>query len=471
MKATRYLAVVPLVAVLSGCETLTVPDLNNPGVDELTDNPTREAVIGAAQGLFLDARTGIAGRAGYVSSLGVIGRESYNFDRSDPRFTTQLLIGPLDGGTPAFGGAHWNARYSGMRDAFTLLNAVDEVPDVDMTEEERNGVRGFARTMQALDLLFVINTRDENGAVVTINEDPRAEPAPIVSKAEVFDDIVALLDQAGTDLQGAGGSFPFRMPAGFNLAGDPASFLQFNRALRARVDVYMGNYADALTNLNASFLNDGAPFNMGVYYDYGSGRGETQNLLFDPSLVLLAHPSIEADAQMRGNGDPDLRFTSKTTRLAGPRSDQASQGISSDLQFTVYASPESPVPIIRNEELILLRAEANLACTGDAGGVTCAGDPAGALDDINLVRQVAGGLGPIDAGDWTGMTDEERLDELLYNKRYSLIFEGGHRWIDARRYGKLDELPLDQPTFTVAERYPFPTPECDARANPPAQGC
>jgi len=48
MKGIRYLAVVPLVAVLSGCDNLTVPDLNNPGVGELTDNPTPSAVFGAA---------------------------------------------------------------------------------------------------------------------------------------------------------------------------------------------------------------------------------------------------------------------------------------------------------------------------------------------------------------------------------------------------------------------------------------
>ncbi|HSM17091.1 MAG TPA: hypothetical protein VK845_08885, partial [Gemmatimonadales bacterium] len=63
------------------------------------------------------------------------------------------------------------------------------------------------------------------------------------------------------------------------------------------------------------------------------------------------------------------------------------------------------------------------------------------------------------------------LDELLYNKRYSLLFEGGHRWIDLRRYGKLGELPRDLPTHTVFDRYPFPIAECDARVPTPSQGC
>ena len=39
-------------------------------------------------------------------------------------------------------------------------------------------------------------------------------------------------------------------------------------------------------------------------------------------------------------------------------------------------------------------------------------------------------------------TPEEALNELLYNKLYSLMFEGAHRWIDARHYGRLDSLPV-----------------------------
>jgi hypothetical protein len=51
------------------------------------------------------------------------------------------------------------------------------------------------------------------------------------------------------------------------------------------------------------------------------------------------------------------------------------------------------------------------------------------------------------------------LDELLYNKLFSLLFEGGHRWVDARRYGRLGQLPVDTPDDVVHERYPIPRDE------------
>ena len=55
------------------------------------------------------------------------------------------------------------------------------------------------------------------------------------------------------------------------------------------------------------------------------------------------------------------------------------------------------------------------------------------------------------------------LDELLKQKRYSLLWESGSRWIDARLYGRLATLPLDQPTHKVIPNFPIPTPERDAR--------
>ncbi len=472
MKPYRYLAVLLPALGLSACQTLTVPDFNNPGIEELTGTPTASAVIAAVQGIFIDARSNIANAAGQVSQLGIIGRESYNFDASDPRFVTELLIGPLDGGTPAFGGNHWFPRYQELRDEFNALNGVDKLLDTEMAPADKAGARGFIKTMQALNLLLLLNTRDENGIAVTVNPDPTGDPPPIVSKSEAFTEIARLLDDAQSDLGNAGSSFVFQMPSGFAIANTPATFLGFNRALRARVDVYMQNYASALTNLVASFLNTGSALSTGVYYNYGVGAGEVANALFDQSEVRIAHPSFETDAQLQGSGEPDRRFQNKTLRLADPVGDQASIGIFSDLDFTIYPSPSAPVPIIKNEELILLRAEANLGCAGTAGAISCSGDSDAALVDINFIRQNSGGLDAIDAGAWAALTDEQRLDELLYNKRYSLWWEGGHRWIDWRRYGKLAELLVGEPaSFTVAQRYPFPVQECDARATPPAQGC
>src|SRR5437868_1954250 len=106
-----------LVAFLLGCES-DVPDLNNPGIAELQNNPTPSAANAVATGLLIGARAGIALPNGYVSLLGVLGRESYDLDAGDPRFVTELLLSPaLDPGTPAIGGNFWVRPYANIRNA------------------------------------------------------------------------------------------------------------------------------------------------------------------------------------------------------------------------------------------------------------------------------------------------------------------------------------------------------------------
>lgn len=441
-----------LVLAGAACSDLTVPDYNNPSLDDLEANPTPAKIATAAQGLIVGTRTQMAAQNGYVSLLGIVGRESYNFDPADPRFITEMLIGPLDGGSPAFGGNLFALHYRNIRNANTLLRAVEDV--VGLTDAEKAAVRGFARTFQALDFLYVINTRDELGAPIDVDRPPTAEPAPIEPKAAVFAHIVSLLNEGRTELEAAGeADFPFALPPGFEEFDTPATFVELNRALKARVDVYMENYDDALVSLAESFLAPAAPLDLGAYFSYGTGSGDLQNLLYDPSgRAILAHPSIVTDAQQRANGQPDLRVQEKVAALDEPRT---VQGITTQYVFTIYESNTAPIPIITNEELILLRAEARLMTN----------DLPGALQDINTIRTRAGGLAPL-AGP---LTQAQLLAEIVYNRRYSLLFTGGHRWIDARRFGLLDQLPLALPDHNIFSRFPLPEAECLARVPAPPE--
>lgn len=459
MRATPWVPVV--VGVLAGgCQTLDVGNLNAPALDDLLSSPTRTKLATAATGLLIGTRFGIAPQNGYVSLLGILGRESYNFDPADPRFVTEMMVGPLDGGSPAFGGNLWANPYRNILNANIVLTAVAGVPG--MLDSEKEGVRGFAKTIQALDFLKVINTRDANGAPIAVGIDLNAPPAAIATRAEVFARIVQLLDEGQTHLLAPSASFPFLLPSGFTGFSTPSTFLGFNRALRARVAVYTGDFSGALTALGVSFIDTAAAVSLdrGVYYDYTSGSGDQQNDLFDPDArAILAHPSFRTDAQLQATGARDDRFVRKTTLVSPAKS---AQGLSSDLQFVIYNSVEAPIPVIRNEELILLRAEANI-------GLNTPASLADAVTDLNTIRVRSGKL-PLYTG---AVTQAALLDELLYNKRYSLMFEGGHRWIDLRRYGRLSTLPQDATSGGTAKRFskfPFPAFECDPRS-PAPPGC
>jgi hypothetical protein len=428
---------------LSGCGSLDVPDLNNPSIETLRDTPTRATVSTAATGLIMGHRVGVAVQTGYIAELGVIGREAYIFDGSDPRPVTELLGPNLDPGGPAYGANFWTNPYANIRNANTLLGAVDKVAGV--SDAEKEALRGFAKTLQALDFLVIINTRDTNGAVIDVNR-PVGQLGEIVSKEAVFQHIATLLNEAEAHLKAGGNSFPFELSSGFSGFNTPATFLRFNRAVKARVDVYMGNHQSALDNLALSFISPAGSLDLGVYHTYDTGSGELANALNGKNIN--AHPSIETDADLQPDGKTlDDRVLRKTVVREKPATGGDGK-LTATRQFKIYPNQNSSVPIIRNEELILLRAEANIGL-GNLGP---------AIDDLNSIRVNSGKLAPR-----ADLNADNILDELLKQKRYSLMFEGGHRWIDMRRYGKLQTLPKEYGNFPVHEKFPIPQQEMDAR--------
>lgn len=446
-RSTRTLSSVTLALAgllsVAGCD-LDVPNLNNPGLDELEDEPTPSKVASACTGLLIGTRAGTAAAIGYVSQLGILGRESYNFDAADPRNVGEMLAGQLSPASP-YGGAFWGGPYTNIRLANITLAAAEQVPEFD--EAQQSAIKGYIHTIQSLDLWRVITTRDTIGAVID-TDNPIDELGEVVPRDEVYAYIAELLDTAAAELADGGDAFPFPLTSGFDGFDTPATFRTFNRALRARVAAYQEDYEAVDEALAESFIDDEvtsvAELEVGTYHTFSTGTGDATNGLINPNIY--AHPSLVTDAQLNGE-TPDARLTRKVTDV-GEDNAGGAQGLSSQLKFTMY-SPTAPVPIIRNEELILLRAEA-------AWGQ---GDLDAAIADLNIIRTVSGGLEPLAAG----LSADEVEDEILYNRRYSLMFEGGHRWLDARRFGRIEDLPLDLEGHFRNVRYPIPQAECDGR--------
>nr|MCU0626759.1 RagB/SusD family nutrient uptake outer membrane protein [Gemmatimonadaceae bacterium] len=194
----------------------------------------------------------------------------------------------------------------------------------------------------------------------------------------------------------------------------------------------------------------------GVYHVYSAASGDLLNGISRQTAPdQLAHPSLRPDAQLQASGARDNRFVTKTATIPTRNAPGGiAVGIPTDLVFTLYPEQATPIPIIRNEELILLRAEANIGL----------GNFPAALADLNVVRTTAGLLPPL-----AGLADRSAaIDALLYERRYSLAFEG-HRWFDVRRYERINTLPLDIPTHFRVRVMPVPQAECFARRNTPLE--
>lgn len=423
---------------LAGCNF----DISNPNSpDPIGNNPSRGRVDAAATGLLNGSRDYYRL---WIVATSIIGRDGYRFDGSEPRYTSEALTGQLDAGG-FIGGSHWLLPYRNIRSANELLRVIGTAAT--LSAEEISAVRGYAHTMQALDFLNVLVAHTQDSIPIAVGVDPTAAPAPFVTNLAAYAHVLDLLDSAQVELQNGGSSFPFSLSSGFSGFDTPTGFLQFNRALRARVDVYQQGWAQALVDLSGSFVDTLQSVNTGAFHFYGTGSGETNNTLNQNTQENFAHPQLRDSAETRPGGGLDLRFTSKTFS----RTAQTTDGLTSNLGWARYPSPGSPIPIIRNEELILIRAEANIQL----------GNLAAAKRDIDFVRVRSGGLDTLSAAAFS--TGTAALNALLHERRYSLVFEWGHRWIDMRRYGRLNQLSIDRPGDIVYTTFPIPTDEVLAR--------
>lgn len=358
----------------------------------------------------------------------IVGRDYWDLRNTDPRYTGELL-GKGGGGLDDNGfltTRSYAARYRAARSAWVLIHATQN-SSASLTQAQKNGFIGHARTLLAYSLLMELNRQYQNG-IRTDVEDPDNRGG-----YETYDvalrSIRAILDQANTELTGAELLFTSTL-------GNAARIKQFNRALAARDEMYKGgSTAPAAMRplLQETWMDADGDMNEGVYYIFGAGGNNRLNPLYNVPLQTqyVAHPDFVANAEAG-----DTRFSSKTTKLAAPF---ATDGLSGDVQVTMLASNTAPFPIIRNEELVLMWAEANIGFDNNA-----------AVTAINKVRAAAG-LTP-----YAGPTDDASLiNQLLHERRYSLFGEG-HRWIDMRRFNRLSQIPSDRPGDVVHPQFPRP---------------
>jgi starch-binding outer membrane protein, SusD/RagB family len=464
----RLLGAAVLLVSAAACSEKNL-DISNPNVapvDGATGDPTALQLL--ATGLQVDQR---ATRAGFITNAGVLGRESYTFAPTEGRNVTHPLIGIQVGGVQkldptGFATGPWGGEYGALRDIFNFKNTIDAHPSLNDTQ--KSAALGFAQTLEALMLFEIVQTHDTLGGITEIRANP-LEVAPFVSRDSMYKYVLNTLDDAAAKLAAGGAAFPFTLTAGYTGFNTPGTFAQFTQALKAKASAHYATagggvaaWNASLTALNSSFLNAAATtraaFDVGVYDTYAPTPDVQNPLSQAVNTNLYAHMSFTADAQLKANGQPDDRLTAKIRtglpERQGPLNNNAPTTGSSTHGFSIWPTVNSTIPIIRNEELILLRAEARLAT----------GDKLGAISDLNQVRVNSGGL---PASTLTvASTNDQILMGILYEKRYSLMMEGV-RWIDHRRYGKLDLLPLDVPSGPnknfVAKVNPIPQGECLVR--------
>ena len=261
---------------------------------------------------------------------------------------------------------------------------------------------------------------------------------PRSSVAEVYASIVADLD--------------------FAIANAPAFSLSYfasadaARALRARVALYMEDYATAISLVDAVVPNFTLEAN---YADIFTNRLASSELIFG----MFANATVEQSGHaffflsQASGGRQDYGPTAAFLSLVSGDPREAvivNAAVPEVVKYPNVTTQDDPTYIMRLAELHFIKAEA-LARQATP-------DLAAAIAELAIVQDRSG------VANSTATTVDAFLDDLQNEKVIELSFEGSHSWFDAIRLGNARTL---KPTITTDDRLvlPIPQDEVDTNAN------
>ncbi|MDF9795421.1 tetratricopeptide (TPR) repeat protein [Catalinimonas alkaloidigena] len=361
----------------------------------------------------------------------------------------------------------WAEIYEIVNMANQMINA-EFAPPASRQEEFEN-LLGQAYAIRALGHFDLVRlfaqtytfTPDAShpGIPVVTEFDPEARPVRN-TVAQVYDQIIA--------------DFETAIPL---LTSDPDNAGTISReaaqALLSRVYLYMGRYTEAAA-LATEVVNSGR-FTLVSQAAYPNQflEGNSSEAIFEIIFSQLDNPGSDHLGNMyKSSGYGDYLPSQQLFALFEEGDIRATLFADDDnLDGTIYANAEGEgkrvykypsegaiiatdnVPVIRYSEVLLNRAEA-LAKTGD---------DAGALADLNMIRERAG-VDPL-----SGLSGQALVDEILLERRRELFAEG-HRVFDITRNGQ-DLVRTDCTSPTCIVEFPdpnfiLPLPQEETDVNP-----
>jgi hypothetical protein len=455
--AALALTLSPLLAaaVLAACNDSNVPFLTAP--TQVAATPV--GVQNAITGLFSAARNDVVN---YVTFMSTFSRDAANFTSTEPRFITEgmglIPISPTD---QFFSSSIWDIEFRNAKFANQIVATLHTVTPA-YSNGDAAAITGVVQTMKALQFMMLAETRDTLGVSPYSIDVTGTTPAPVYCNKDVWLYIVALLDSANTSLQTAGPKpLPVTLPPGFASVSataapstTPGSFAAFNRALAAKAGLELAyavartpgsgtppdpthagtpfgpalTRADSAMHASALFspaaLTTPAPGGFtddafGVYHSWSAQSSDQVNPINGEIGTLAVLWDMVADVDTVNDARWHAKFAVNPNTVQEP----SFAASASPYIYAYYPTVATPLPIVRNEELVLVDAQIQLGL----GNLTTA------TTLINDVHQQAGGFAtPLTiAADYVDVRNA-----LLKEQRISTILEGSEdRTIALRMYG------------------------------------
>lgn len=498
MRASVVPAAAGLLLGIAACNETTVPNYNAVAGLPHTGAALQSEVTGA-----LDAgRTDVGNFELFMDGFA---RNSAYFTPTEQRFvlvsTGSIAVNP---GDTFVGPVVWDFYYNGIFGIDSVIASIPNLKFVSSTGSaplpaaQQEAMFGVMETVKALYYMYIIETRDTLG--IPVNGVGAKTLAPILCNRDVWAQIVAMLDSAADSLQlaPAATTFPVTLPPGFSLVStNSGAFLGFTLALRGKARIEYayttGRPTDTLTagSPNLAQLDSAitdiqaatpiyspslspadavAANDLGVFHTFSTGSNDLPNPINTNAKAIYLLYDALADIDTTDN-----RFVAKYGD-AGPGNGPTSPGfpIATTWHYVNNMSGTEPLPIIRNVELQLLLAEAQIA-TGQYGA---------AITVLNNLRHNVGGL-PMEtvAADYI-----DARNFFLREQRVSLLTDGeGDRVMTLRDWNLVVArdttwVARNGPDYTAVQQrgtvvdyhtsiIPIPLGESDARSGNIAPVC
>lgn len=447
---TIALSSVAAVSLFAACSDNNIPFYTAPTSVSLTPAGIQNAITGLFAASRVDIGTFVTTvAAGYA-------RDGAVFTNTEAR-TVEYPLGVFP--TPSTSGGIWPQEYQNIVQAHQTLQALPNVAPA-YSSAQLAALDGVLQTMIAYNYMLMAEAHDTLGLAIEGPSISTTAPPGVCNK-DGWAYIVALLDSANTDLATAGSTtIPIKLPNGFQAlatAGPSTTagtFASFNRALAAKANLELayaiarsaagtspspsapgspdpGALTTAMTDLTASAMYNPAVlgpdpsggFTPGQYvvtHDFSANSGD----LVNPVNGEIGTVAQLNDFVVSVDTVHDLRWKAKFGPNPNKVQQQLYNPVASTYIPTMYPTTNSPIPILREVQLVLWHAQILLG----------QGNYAGALADVNLIRTTAGGLTAYPASDASSYVTTR--NDLLAEQRISTTWEASAgRTISLRMYG------------------------------------
>ena len=368
-----------------------------------------------------------------------LARNALRPDPNEPRYVSELLFLPMDN-SDFIGAGGFSGYYTGIRAANLVIKDKSVAA---LQTGDQNAVIGLVQTLKALQYLRVLQLHDSLGSPIQTDQTSAADP--FRTKPVVLAYVSALLDSAYGNLTAAGVSakMPVTLPSGYTSNGDftsTANVAKFNRGLKGESEVYRlldhqapcaTCAATAISALNLALAGQSAAptaaeLAFGPYYQYNPSAPESFSTPLADTRIYLTDNFVNSIQ----SGDARA---SKATKAASPS--LTNGGLAAPLTYksplTLSTNQTRLVPLRRAALWYLLRAQAEAQ----------SGNLAAATADVNVVHVGEGGLTALPT--FASLTEARAA--ILYEYRYSFIFEGPYYLVALREYSALNKAYVSQP--------------------------